>query len=365
MAELPRALVAAVVVLTLVALLFFRGFHLEHDTSVLMAKYQGEEGSKKFGSVCGSNVPHFINITQLSGPFIHHLVQRTSYVKHHLRDGKLGQPFHGKVMALVFTKPSLRTRASFQSGFHRLGGTSVYFAPSDVGLGKREAVKDVSRVMSRFFDVIVARVHEHSVVEELACHSSVPIVNGLSNYNHPVQIMSDLFTIAEHFNLPSEKLSDVKVAYVGDCNNIVTSWLALASRISFQLTLVCPPRYPPEKEMLQTAMAAGLSKIEVTSSVPEGLKGADVIYADVWASMGFKAESDARVQYFQANGYTISPEAMKLTGKPTTVFMHCLPAERGHETTDTVLESNQSIIFTQAENRMHMQNTLLLELLGF
>eukprot|EP00996_Jenningsia_fusiforme_P001476 NODE_2356_length_1222_cov_21.786871_g2150_i0.p1 GENE.NODE_2356_length_1222_cov_21.786871_g2150_i0~~NODE_2356_length_1222_cov_21.786871_g2150_i0.p1 ORF type:complete len:378 (+),score=94.56 NODE_2356_length_1222_cov_21.786871_g2150_i0:71-1135(+) len=308
---------------------------------------------------CLTGVPHFLEITELSGSNIRHIIQLAKVVKRKTKTGELSTVFSNYEMALIFTKPSLRTRSSFEGGFHRLGGHTVYFAPSDIGLGKREAVKDIARVQSRFFDLIVARVHKHEHLKELACYSSVPVINALSDYNHPVQIMADLFTIVEHFKEP---ITNKKIVYVGDCNNIVTSWLKLASRVAFTLAVACPPTLsPPDAQALAEAKNAGLSTVDYFTNISAALPGADVIYADVWTSMGEKEKQSERLAHFK--GWTITSSVMRSTGKPNTVFMHCLPAERGREVTEEVLESKSSIIFDQAENRQHVQMAILMHLL--
>eukprot|EP00667_Euglena_gracilis_P024082 EG_transcript_27502 len=209
---------------------------------------------------CPSRATHFLAINSLSRQTIKELLMRAYRIKAKTKErSAMHRPFEGLQLGMVFTKPSLRTRASFEAGFQRLGGGVSYFVPADIQLGKREAVKDVARVMSRFYDAIVARVHDHKDLEELACYSGVPVINALSNYNHPLQIMSDLLTITEHFRCRDNMLEGKKVVYVGDCNNMVTSWLMLASRIPFTLGIACPKSLdPPDAAALQLARTAGL-----------------------------------------------------------------------------------------------------------
>lgn len=266
-------------------------------------------------------------------------------------------PFRGHTLAMIFAKPSARTRISFETGFFRLGGHALYLGPDDIGIGKREAVSDIARVVSGYNDIIMARLFEHRHILELAKHATVPVVNGLTDYNHPCQIMADMFTILEHRG----HLDDLKITYVGDGNNIVHSWLRLASRLPFNFTIACPEGYQPDPDTVKLAEQAGLSEIAISHDPMQAVKGADVVYTDVWASMGHKDEAAQRRRKFE--GFTVTAQLMAATGKDS-LFMHCLPAERGVEVTDEVLDAPYSIVFPQAENRMHVQNAIMLRLLG-
>jgi ornithine carbamoyltransferase len=267
------------------------------------------------------------------------------------------KPFKDHTMAMIFAKPSARTRISFETGFYRMGGHALYLGPSDISIGKREAVKDIARVVARYNDVIMARLFDHEHVLELAEYASVPVVNGLTDYNHPCQIMADMFTILEHRG----HLDDLKVVYVGDGNNIVHSWLRLAQRLSFHFVCACPDDYEPDSQTFSDARQAGLSDVEISHDPKAAVKDADIVYTDVWASMGQKDEAEERKARFA--GFQVNEELMAATGK-ASFFMHCLPAERGVETTDSVIESNASIVFDEAENRMHAQNAILLKICG-
>ena len=258
---------------------------------------------------------------------------------------------------MIFAKPSARTRISFETGFYRLGGHALYLGPDDIGIGKREAVSDIARVVSGYNDIIMARLFEHRHMLELAEHASVPVVNGLSDYNHPCQIMADMFTILEHRG----HLDNLKIAYVGDGNNIVHSWLRLACRLPFNFTIACPEGYQPDPDTIKLAKQAGLSEIAISHDPMQAVEGADVVYTDVWASMGHKDQAAQRRRKFE--GFTVTAQLMAATGKDS-IFMHCLPAERGVEVTDEVLDAPYSIVFPQAENRMHVQNAIMLRLLG-
>jgi ornithine carbamoyltransferase len=266
-------------------------------------------------------------------------------------------PFKGYTLAMIFAKPSARTRISFETGFNRLGGHALYLGATDIELGKREPICDVARVISRYNDMIMARLFDHEHIIELAKYSSVPVINGLTNYNHPCQIMADIFSIKEHFG----QLDDLKIVYIGDGNNIVHSWLRLASRMPMHFVCACPTAYQPEKETVALAVKAGLSTIEIVQDPRKAVKDADVVYTDVWASMGKKHELKERKRHF--SDYTVTSQLMS-RAKPGAVFMHCLPAQRGLEVVDSVMESDASIIFTQAENRMHTQNAIMLRLAG-
>ena len=256
---------------------------------------------------------------------------------------------------MIFAKPSARTRVSFESGFFRLGGHALYLGPNDIGIGKREAVKDIARVISGYNDMIMARLFEHKHIIELAKFSSIPVVNGLTDYNHPCQIMADILTIYEY----RENLDNMKIVYVGDGNNIVHSWLHLAARIPFHFTCICPEGYEPNASAVQLVEEAGISTVEITHDPKTGVYGADVIYTDVWASMGQKEESLEREKIFA--DFQVNSAMMSSTRKDT-LFMHCLPAERGREVTDSVIESQSSIVFDEAENRMHAQNAIMVKI---
>jgi ornithine carbamoyltransferase len=259
-------------------------------------------------------------------------------------------------MAMIFAKPSARTRVSFETGFFRLGGHALFLGPNDIGIGKRESVSDIANVLSRFNDIIMARLFEHNHILDLAANASVPVVNGLTDFNHPCQIMADILTVYEHRG----NLDDLKITYVGDGNNIVHSWLALAMRIPFHLTVACPEGYTPDEGMLKASKEAGLSTIEISHEPMEAVKDADVIYTDVWASMGQKEEAKERRRRFE--GFQINDDLMAASGKHT-YFMHCLPAERGVEVTDSVCDADYSIMFDEAENRMHAQNAIMVKIM--
>ena len=300
---------------------------------------------------------HFLHITDLTPAEIEHIFDLAARTKARFRDGHDYRPFRGLSLAMIFAKPSARTRISFETGFYRLGGHALYLGPDDMGLGRREAVKDVARVVSRYNDMIMARLFDHAHILELAEHATVPVVNGLTDYNHPCQIMADMFTIRERRG----HLNDLKITYIGAGNNIVHSWLRLAARLPFGLTIACPEGYGPDPDTVTLAEEAGLSQVAISHDPAAAVAGADVVYTDVWAGMGQKEEAAERQARFK--GFQVTAELMAATGKKSW-FMHCLPAERGVEVTDEVLDGEASIVFDQAENRMHVQNAIMLALLG-
>jgi len=298
----------------------------------------------------------FLHITDFTTEEIWETLELSKWIKAKLINGEDYKPFAGKTMAMIFAKPSARTRVSFETGFFRLGGHALFLGPNDIGIGKRESISDIANVLSRFNDMIMARLFEHNHILELAENASVPVVNGLTDFNHPCQIMADILTVYEHRG----NLDDLKITYVGDGNNIVHSWLALAMRIPFHLTIACPEEYTPDEDMLKVAKEMGLSTIEISHEPMEAVKDADVIYTDVWASMGQKEESEERRRRFK--GFQINDDLMAATGKHT-YFMHCLPAERGVEVTDSVCDADYSIMFDEAENRMHAQNAIMVKIM--
>ena len=233
-------------------------------------------------------------------------------------------------------------------GFFRLGGHAIYLGPDTIQLGQREATKDIARVISRYNDLIMARLFAHSDLLELANFSSSPVINGLTDYNHPCQIMADALTMVETVG----RVDNTKVVYVGDGNNITHSWIRLASRYAIDFICACPEGYEPDAATVAAANAAGVGKVTVSHDPMEAVKGADVVYTDVWASMGQKAEAKERMKRFQ--GFCVDEKMMAAAG-PQAWFQHCLPAERGVETTDGVVESARSVVFQEAENRMHAQ----------
>jgi ornithine carbamoyltransferase len=299
----------------------------------------------------------FLHITDFTADEIMEVFHLAKEVKTKLKNREDYKPFRDESLAMIFAKPSARTRVSFETGFFRLGGHALYLGPDDIGIGKREPVKDIARVIGRYNDMIMARLFDHAHIIELAQYAPVPVVNGLTDYNHPCQIMADMFTIWEHRG----HLNDLKIVYVGDGNNIVHSWLLLAARLSFNFVCACPEGYGPDPKTVRKAEEAGLSTVEISHDPTAAVKNADVVYTDVWASMGQKQEIEERLKRFE--DFRVDDKLMAATGKQS-YFMHCLPAERGRETTDSIMESNNSIVFDEAENRMHAQNAIMLKIAG-
>ena len=298
---------------------------------------------------------HFLHISDHTAEELWDIMKLAKLVKKKFRKREDFPHFKNKSLAMIFAKPSARTRVSFETGFEWMEGHALFLGPNDIGIGKREAIKDISRVFSRYNDMIMARLFDHEHIIELAEHSSIPIVNGLTDYNHPCQIMTDIFTVWEHL----ENIDNIKIVYMGDGNNIVHSWLHLAMRFPLHFVCCCPEGYEPDRETVENAKAAGISNIEISHNPTEAVKNADMIYTDVWASMGQKEEAESREIIFKP--FQVNKKLMDITGK-NTLFMHCLPAERDREVTDEVVEAEYSIVFDQAENRLHVQNAIMIKL---
>jgi ornithine carbamoyltransferase len=299
----------------------------------------------------------FIHVDDFSSDEIQAVLSLAQEVKAKFQRGENFRPFENQTLAMIFAKPSARTRISFETGFYRMGGHAIYLNPQDIEIGKREAVKDVARVISRYNDLIMARLFAHAHIQELAAYATVPVINALTDYNHPCQIMADMLTIQE----TRGHLEDLKIAYVGDGNNIVHSWLRLAARLPLHFVCACPPDYTPDTETIQRARDAGRSTIEILHEPLAAVRDADVVYTDVWASMGQKHELEVRKKHFQ--GFQVDSRLMA-AARSEAIFMHCLPAQRGLEVTDAVMESPASVVFAEAENRMHAQNAIMLFLSG-
>ncbi|MEZ4528000.1 MAG: ornithine carbamoyltransferase [Desulfobacterales bacterium] len=299
----------------------------------------------------------FIHIDDFTDAEILGILDLAAEVKAKLKKRENWKPFQDHSLAMIFAKPSARTRISFETGFFRMGGHALYLGPQDIDMGKREPVKDIARVISRYNDMIMARLFDHAHILELAQYADVPVINGLTDYNHPCQIMADIFTVKEHRG----HLNDLKIAYVGDGNNIVHSWLRLAARIPFHFVCACPDAYQPDAATVKRAKDAGLSQIEILHDPKTAVKDADAVYTDVWASMGRKHEMEERKIRFQ--GFQVTEDLMNLA-KKNAIFLHCLPANRGLEVSDAVMESPASLVFDEAENRMHVQNAIMLKIAG-
>jgi len=272
---------------------------------------------------------------------------------------KYSKSLQGKTLALIFEKPSLRTRTSFDVGIQQLGGFSLCLSAAEISLGKRESVYDVAKNLERMVQGIMIRTFAHKIVVDLAKHASIPVINGLTDYSHPCQAMADFMTIQEK----KKKLKGLKLCYVGDGNNVAHSLMFAGARLGVNVTIACPQGYEPDKTA--TAQAKDDAKesgahIEVVHDPADGAKGADVIYTDVWASMGQESEAQARKKVFIR--FQVNRELMS-KAKTDAIFMHCLPAHRGDEVTNDVIDSNRSVVFDEAENRLHAQKAIMFQLM--
>lgn len=299
----------------------------------------------------------FLTIKDLSNEDIEAIFSLSSELK---KDRlKFYDKLKGKSIGLIFQKPSNRTRVSFQVGIFQLGGQAIYLKPEDINLGVRESIKDVAKTLSRYLDAIIVRTFGHNIVLELAKYADIPVINGLSDLSHPCQALSDMFTIKERF----KKLSAVTMAYIGDGNNVCHSLLYAAAKTGMNLRVATPKKYEPKEiifnEALEIANKTG-AKISVSNEVNKAVKDCDVVYTDVWASMGKEKEAWARKMIF--GKFQINKKLLA-QAKPSVLVMHCLPAHRGQEITDEVMDSPNSIVFDQAENRLHVQKAILLKLL--
>ena len=299
----------------------------------------------------------FISIADYSKQEILEIFSLTKELKEKTKKGEEHHFCKGKTMSMIFAKPSARTRVSFETGMYQLGGYALYLSPNDIGIGTRESISDISRVISRYNDIIMARLFDHNHILELAKFASVPVINGLTDYNHPCQIMADMYTILEQRG----HLDNLKITYIGDGNNVANSWINLASILSFSLTICSPSGYWPDRDTLDRAREKKISQIEVLSDPRQAVKDSDIVYTDVWASMGQESEAKERNEIFK--NYQINEQLISLA-KADAKIMHCLPAHRGQEITDDVIDGPQSIVFDEAENRMHVQKAIIVKLLG-
>ena len=287
-----------------------------------------------------------------------HILEKAADVKKN--PGAYRKALDGKTLAMIFEKPSLRTRVTFETGMTQLHGHAVYISPSDAGLGKRESVPDVARNLERWVDGIMARVFAQKTVEDLAAYARVPVINGLSDDYHPVQALADFQTIHEK----TGTFKGVKLAYVGDGNNVTHSLLLAGSRTGVSVSVATPPGYEPRKDIVEEAARAGKQTgcvVDVSNDLARAVKGAHFIYTDVWASMGQEAETEKRKKIFAP--FQVNAGLMAMAGTDPW-FLHCLPAHRGDEVTDEVADSPKSIIFDQAENRLHAQKAVMVLLMG-
>ncbi|MDH5287131.1 MAG: ornithine carbamoyltransferase [Betaproteobacteria bacterium] len=292
---------------------------------------------------------HFLELRDFSREELDHLFARTRWIKDRFKRYETYQPLRDRTLAMVFEKASTRTRVSFEAGVNQLGGIAINLNRHDTQLSRGEPIEDVARVISRMVDVVMIRTFEQSVLERFAAHSRVPVINGLTNQFHPCQILADVYTYVEHRG----SIAGRTVAWVGDGNNVCATWLQAAEILDFRVHVATPKGYEVD------ARAAGLkdaSRLAVFADPMDACRGADLVTTDVWTSMGFEAESEERMRAFA--GFEVDA-AMMAQAKPDALFMHCLPAHRGEEVAAEVIDGPQSVVWDEAENRLHAQKALL------
>ena len=299
----------------------------------------------------------FLSFKDWSKEELDSILKRAIELKDMQRKGVVYHPLTGKALAMIFEKSSTRTRVSFEVGMFQLGGHAIFMSPRETQIGRGEPVKDTARVLSRYVNGIMIRTFSQEVVEELAGYSTVPVINGLTDLLHPCQIMADLLTVIEK----KGTYEGLKVAWIGDGNNMANSWIEAAGKLGFDLTLACPKGYTPDPLILGDAHKITTGKIRLTSDPFEAAKDGDVINTDVWASMGQEDEKKQREVAFK--GYQVNTELMKVAQKDAIV-LHCLPAHRGEEITEEVIEGPNSMVWDQAENRLHVQKAIMEKLMG-
>ncbi len=299
---------------------------------------------------------HFLTSADLSRERLLSLFRLAADLKQRWKATRRGSALAGRSLALIFEKPSLRTRVTFEVGVVQLGGRAVYLSGQEIGLGTRESVPDVARNLSRWVDGIAARVFAHATVDTLARHASIPVINALSDFEHPCQAIADWFTLWERGLDPAR----TRLAWIGDGNNVCHSVVLVGALLGASMIVACPPGYEPDRRVLEQARRLG-GRLEVTEDARRAATGADVLYTDVWISMGQEAEKVKRQEAFSR--YQLNDTLVGFA-KPSALVMHCLPAHRGEEITDAVLDSPRSIVLDQSENRLHAQKAMILDLLG-
>jgi len=297
---------------------------------------------------------HLISVHDLTPAEVDYVLKLGQTVK--ARPNSFKTVLEDKALAMLFEKPSLRTRVTFELGMEQLGGKALYLGPQEVGLGKRESVKDVAQNLSRWVDAVTVRACAHQTIMDLAAHASIPVINALSNFEHPCQALADYLTLLEH----KGSLAGKTLAWVGDGNNVAHSLIYGAARLGVRMRIATPAGYEPDRSVVADAKREG-GDISLTHDVREAVAGADAVYTDVWISMGQEEEADTRLRVFRP--YQVNSELLRIAG-PQILFMHCLPARRGQEVTDEVIDSPRSIVYDQAENRLHIQKAVLLALLS-
>jgi ornithine carbamoyltransferase len=297
-------------------------------------------------------IRHFLAIPDFSKPELISLFDLAARMK---QGSYREKPLLGKTLGMIFAKASTRTRVSFEVGAFQLGGHALFLSARDIQLGRGEPIRDTARVLSRYLDGIMIRTYDHADVEELARYGSIPVINGLTDLLHPCQVLADLMTVREALGGWDDKV----VAWIGDGNNMANSWINAAGTLGFELRLACPKGYEPDAAILQRN--AGKTRITVTADPKEAARGAHVINTDVWASMGQEEEQEKRVRAFQ--GYMVDARLMA-SAAPGAIFLHCLPAHRGEEVAEDVIEGKQSRVWDQAGNRLHVQKAVMAVLMG-
>ncbi|RNB53818.1 ornithine carbamoyltransferase [Brevibacillus gelatini] len=313
---------------------------LEHFQNLPLQKHKGKD---------------FLRVDEFNGDELMELLHLAAHIKQLQKLGQPFQPLQGKTLGMIFDKASTRTRVSFEVGMHQLGGLGMFMSGKELQLGRGEPISDTAKVLSRYVDAIMIRTFSHSYVEELAEHASIPIINGLTDLYHPCQALADMLTIWEH----KGKLKGVKLAYVGDGNNVANSLVLAAALLGLEVRVATPAGY--EMDAAIVAKAAKYAKqsggkMMVTHDPKEAVAGADAVYTDVWTSMGFEAENEVRMKAFA--GYQVNEELVAEADRDY-LFLHCLPAHRGEEVTAGVIDGSRSVIFDQAENRLHAQKAIL------
>ena len=299
---------------------------------------------------------HFLSIRDLSRDDLPRLFAQIAELKARTKARDRSTPLPGRTLALIFEKPSLRTRVTFEVAMTQLGGTSVYLSAQEIGMGKRETVPDVARNLSRWVDGVAARVFSHRTLEQLAEHASIPVISGLSDLEHPCQALADFFTLWER----GMDLAKLRLGWVGDGSNVCNSLLLLGSMLGTSAVVATPPGYEPDARVLEECRRLG-GRIRLTTEAPEAIENADVIYTDTWISMGQEGDREQRLEAFQR--YQVNDRLLAFA-PGNALVMHCLPAHRGEEITDAVLDGPRSLILEQAENRLHAQKAIILNLLG-
>ncbi|TES90180.1 MAG: ornithine carbamoyltransferase [Desulfobacteraceae bacterium] len=293
-----------------------------------------------------------LTLLDLAGEDFEVLFKRAIELKQMSKNGVKDRPLTGKTLGLIFDKPSTRTRLSFEAAMVQLGGTPIFISAKDTQIARNEPVRDTARVLSRYLDGLVIRTYSQELLKEFAEFTDIPVMNALTDLFHPCQVLSDIMTVIEY----KGDYKDVKIAWVGDGNNVAHSWINAAAVLGLNLVLACPDGYSPNKDVMEMALDRGVGNIVVTSDPVEAVKNADVIYTDVWASMGQEKEQDRRKSVFEA--FQVDRTLVKNAAKDVIV-MHCLPAHRGEEISENVLEGPNSVVWDQSENKLHMHKAIL------